>query len=108
MLGGLSVLVEIGLQQRRRLRRVFHDAVGEDFDHAGAKKIRIDVTILAGLHQTRHGRVAVVARRPEQGVGIGKIDRHAHPHGKLAGIVKPPPHRSLRGVTKASISEVMP
>ncbi len=92
MLGGFAVLVEIGRQQRRRLRRVFHHAVGEHLDHAGAKKVRIDVAVLADLHKTRHGLIAVVARRSEQGVGISQIDRHSDPHGEPAGVVQHPPH----------------
>ena len=46
MLGRFAVGVEIGREQRRRLRRIFHHTVGEDLDQAGAEKIRIDVAAL--------------------------------------------------------------
>ena len=88
MLGRFAVFVEIGREQRRRLRRVFHHSVGEDFDHPGVKEVRIDVAILADLHKTRDGLVAVVTR-------IGNVDRCANAHGEPAGVVQLPPNGLL-------------
>jgi len=83
-LGLLSVGVQIGSEKRRRLGRVFHNAVGKHLDHAGAEKIRIDIVFPALLNEQLHRLIAVV---------VGLItDRHAHAHVELATLIEPPPH----------------